>query len=157
MAKKAGEEKNKPRSRRKRKKSNKGALIKGMTRRLPVELLGDLSFEEGLQKIMRGYEGVYALYHGERLYYVGLTENLYDRLRWHTKNRHKGKWDRFAIFRVRRVRYLKDMETLLLQVAKPPGNSLSGHLHRDADLTRVLREVWRESTLRLKQMRKVFR
>jgi hypothetical protein len=45
----------------------------------------------------------------------------------------------------------------LLQVAKPPGNSLSGHLHRDADLTRVLREVWRENTSRLKQMRKVFR
>jgi predicted GIY-YIG superfamily endonuclease len=150
-------EKNKARSRRKRKKSNKGALIKGMTRRLPLQLLGDLSFEEGLKKIMRNYEGVYALYHGERLYYVGLTNDLYNRLRWHTKDRHKGKWDRFAIFRVRRVRYLKDMETLLLQVAKPPGNSLSGHLHRDADLTRVLREVWRENTSRLKQMRKVFR
>lgn len=150
-------EKNKSRSRRKRKKSNEGALIKGMTRRLPLQLLGDLSFEEGLKKIMRNYEGVYALYHGERLYYVGLTNDLYNRLRWHTKDRHKGKWDRFAIFRVRRVRYLKDMETLLLQVAKPPGNSLSGHLHRDADLTRVLREVWRENTSRLKQMRKVFR
>jgi predicted GIY-YIG superfamily endonuclease len=150
-------EKNKSRSRRKRKKSNKGALIKGMTRRLPLQLLGDLSFEEGLKKIMRNYEGVYALYHGERLYYVGLTNDLYNRLRWHTKDRHKGKWDRFAIFRVCRVRYLKDMETLLLQVAKPPGNSLSGHLHRDADLTRVLREVWRENTSRLKQMRKVFR
>src|ERR1017187_1034535 len=150
-------EKNKSRSRRKRKKSNKGALIKGMTRRLPLQLLGDLSFEEGLKKIMRNYEGVYALYHGERLYYVGLTNDLYNRLRWHTKDRHKGKWDRFAIFRVRRVRYLKDMETLLLQVAKPPGNSLSGHLHRDTDLTRVLREVWRENTSRLKQMRKVFR
>lgn len=157
MAKKSGEEKNKPRSRLKRKKSNKGALIKGRTRRLPVELLGDLSFEEGLKKIMRNYAGVYALYHGERLYYVGLTNDLYNRLRWHTKNRHKGKWNRFAIFRVRRVRYLKDMETLLLQVAKPPGNSVGGHLHRDADLTRVLREVWRENTLRLKQMRKVFR
>ncbi len=157
MAKKAGKKKNKPRSRRKRKKSNKGALIKGRTRRLPVELLGDLSFEEGLKKIMRNYAGVYALYHGERLYYVGLTNDLYNRLRWHTKNRHKGKWNRFAIFRVRRVRYLKDMETLLLQVAKPPGNSVGGHLHRDADLTRVLREVWRENTLRLKQMRKVFR
>jgi hypothetical protein len=48
------------------------------------------------------------------------------------------------------------METLLLQVAEPPGNSLSGHLHRDADLTRVLREVLRENTLRLKRIRKVF-
>ena len=157
MAKDTDELEKKPRPRRKKKKdSNKGALIKGMTRRLPVQLLGDLSFTEGLQKIMRGYAGVYALYHGERLYYVGLATNLYNRLRWHTRNRHKGKWDRFAIFRVRRVRYLKDMETLLLQVAEPPGNTLSGHLHRDADLTRVLREVLRENTLRLKRMRKAF-
>jgi GIY-YIG catalytic domain len=152
----AGELEKKSRARRKRKNSNKGALIKGMTRRLPVQLLGDLSFEEGLKKIMRGYAGVYALYNGERLYYVGLATNLYNRLRWHTKNRHRGKWDRFAIFRVRRVRYLKDMETLLLQVAEPPGNTLSGHLHRDADLTRILREVLRENTLRLKRLRKAF-
>jgi hypothetical protein len=38
-----------------------------MTRRLPV------SFQEGLEKIMRGYAGVYALYKGKRLYYVGLA------------------------------------------------------------------------------------
>jgi hypothetical protein len=62
----------KSRSRRKRRNSFKGALIKGMTQRLPVELIGDLSFQEGLQQIMRGYAGVYALYSGERLYYVGL-------------------------------------------------------------------------------------
>src|ERR1700734_200236 len=146
----------KPRPPRKKKRSNKGALIKGMTRRLPVQLLDDLSFEEGLQKIMRGYSGVYALYHGEKLYYVGLAKNLYGRLRAHKKNRHKGKWDGFAIFRGRRVGCLKDMETLLLQVSEPPGNSVSGHLHRDADLTRVLRHVLRENTLRLKRMRKAF-
>jgi hypothetical protein len=36
----------KKRPRRKKQNSNKGALIKGMTRRLPVELLWDQSFEE---------------------------------------------------------------------------------------------------------------
>jgi hypothetical protein len=147
----------KARRRRKRRNSFKGALIKGMTRRLPIQLLGDLSFQEGLEKIMRGYAGVYALYRAKRLYYVGLATNLYNRLRWHTKDKHKGKWDQFAIFRVRRVHYLKDMETLLLQVAVPPGNSLSGHLHRDADLTRVLRGVLRENRLRLNRLSKAFR
>ena len=146
----------KKKTRRKKQKSNKGALLKGMTRRLPVKLLGDRSFEDGLQEIMRGYAGVYALYDGEKLYYVGLANDLYNRLRWHTKNKHKGKWDRFAIFRVRRVRLLKDMETLLLQVAEPPGNSVSGRLHRDADLTRVLRLVLRESRRRLNRLSKAF-
>jgi len=110
-----------------------------------------------MQGIMRGYAGVYALYSGDELYYVGLATNLYDRLRGHTKNKHRRKWDRFAIFRVSRVRYLKDMETLLLQVAKPPGNTLSGHVHRDADLTRVLRHVTHENTMRLKRIRKALR
>jgi hypothetical protein len=104
---------------------------------------------------MRGFAGVYALYSGEHLYYVGLANDLYNRLRWNTKNRHRGKWDRFAIFRVRRVRLLKDMETLLLQVAEPPGNSVSGHLHRDADLTRV-QKVLRENKRRLNRLSKAF-
>ena len=106
---------------------------------------------------MRGYAGVYALYRKNKLYYVGLARNLHGRLRSHTKNRHKGKWDQFAIFRVKRVAHLKDMETLLLQVAKPPGNSLSGHLQRDADLTRVLRDIHREITTRLKRLKKALK
>ena len=157
MPKDAGGAEKKARRRRKRRESYKGALIKGMTRRIPIQLLGDLSFQEGLEKIMRGYAGVYALYRGRRLYYVGLATNLYNRLRWHTKNKHKGKWDQFAIFRVRRVHYLKDMETLLQQVALPPGNSVTGRLHRDADLTRVLRKVLHENRLRLNRLSKAFR
>jgi hypothetical protein len=145
------------RERRKTKKhSNKGALLKGMSQRLPRSLLGDPSFKSGLEEIMRGYAGVYALYKGNKLYYVGLATNLYWRLQEHTKNRHKKKWNQFAIFRGR-VRYLKDMETLLLQVAKPPGNSLTGHLHKDADLTRVLRKVYREIALRLNRIKKALR
>ena len=137
--------------------SNKGALIKGMSRRLPVELLGEASFKDGLHRIMRGYAGVYALYKGENLYYIGLATNLYWRLRWHTKNKHKNKWDRFAIFRVGRVRYLKDIETLLLQVSKPPGNSVSGRVHRDADLTHVLRRVEHENRRRLNRIRRALK
>ena len=148
---------NKKKNGRAKGRSDKGALIKGMSRRLPIELLGDRSFEDGLQEIMRGYAGVYALYKDNSLYYVGLATNLYNRLRWHTKNKHQGKWNRFAIYRVSRVRYLKDMETLLLQVAKPPGNAVNGRVHADADLTRVLRQVHRENTLRLRRIKKALR
>jgi hypothetical protein len=90
---------------RSKKGSNKGALIKGMSRRLPIVLLGDRSFEDGLQEIMRGYAGIYALYKGDVLYYVGLANNLYGRLRWHTKtdtkengiNSLSSGWDGFDI------------------------------------------------------------
>lgn len=43
-----------------KKKSDKGALIKGMSKRLPIELLDEPSFKDGLQQIMRNYAGVYA-------------------------------------------------------------------------------------------------
>jgi hypothetical protein len=142
-----------PKLRRKR-ESNKGALIKGMSKPLPIELLRDRAFEEGINDIMRGYAGVYALYRKNKLYYVGLATNLYYRVRGHAKNKHKGKWDSFAIYRINRVRYQKDIETLLLRVAKPPGNSVSGHLPRNADFTRVLRRVHSEQLRRLRRLRR---
>jgi len=97
------------------------------------------------------------LYKGRRLYYIGLANNLYWRLVGHTRNKHKGKWDRFAIFRVGRVRYLKDIESILLRVANPPGNAVSGHFPRDADLTRVLRRIQREQMRKLTRMRRVMK
>lgn len=142
---------------RSKKRSHKGALIKGMSKPLPIDLLKEASFKKGLDEIMRGYAGVYALHNKGKLYYVSLASNLYSRIRGHTKDKHKGKWDSFAIFRIGRVRYLKDIETLLLQVASPPGNSLSGRLHRDADLTRVLRRIQAEQMRRLKRIRKALR
>ena len=92
--------------RRKKSKSTKGSLIKGMSRRMPSDLLADSVFRRDLREVMRGYAGIYALYHGEKLYYTGLTRNLFNRIRWHTRDRHKNKWDHFIIFRIQRVRYL---------------------------------------------------
>ena len=140
--------------RRSKKRSNKGALIKGMSKRLPADLLNEHSFKQGLDEIMRGYAGVYALYKKKKLYYVGLATNLYWRIRGHTRNKHRGKWDSFAIFRINRVRYLKDIETLLLRVAVPRGNAVSGHVHRDADLTRVLQRIQFDHMRRMRRIRR---
>lgn len=140
-----------------RRKSNKGALVKGASKALPIDLLEEPSFKEGLQGIMRGYSGLYVLYKRTSLYYIGLANNLYWRLYSHTKDKHKNKWDRFAIFRVDRVRYLKDIESLLLRVADPPGNAVSGHFHRDSDLTKVLRRIQTEQMRTLRRIKKVLR
>lgn len=141
--------------RRRRRKSNKGALVKGVSNKLPADILWEPSFKKGLKEISRGYSGIYVLYKRKKLYYVGLAKDLYWRLVSHTRDRHKGKWDRFAIFRVGRVRYLKDIESLLLRVASPPGNSVKGHFHRLADLTKVLKKIQTEQVRRLNRIRKV--
>ncbi len=143
------------RARRKSKRPSKGALIKGMSERLPISLLDIHDFREGLKEIMAGYAGVYALYRGKSLHYVGLASNLFWRLHRHTRDRHKGKWNHFSIFRISRVSYLKDIETLLLRVAVPKGNRVTGHVHRDANLSRVLRNIAREQTRSLKRIRRV--
>jgi len=141
----------------KRKKSSKGALIKGMSRNLPSEILTDQVFKKKLEELMRGYAGIYALYKGEKLYYVGLTGNLHGRIRWHLKDRHSGKWDQFKIFRIQKVRYLKDIETLIHHIAETRGNRAKGQVPRDADLTHALREVLREYEKKAKSIKKALR
>lgn len=136
------------------KKSVRGALVKGMTKRLPAEILSDSAFEEGLNSIMKGFSGIYALYHGKKLYYVGLTKDLQARINRHQKDRHANKWDSFVIFRIERVAFLKDIEMLLINVADPKGNKGKGRLPREANLNRVLREIQRERERELKQIRK---
>lgn len=140
-----------------KKSSSKGALVKGVSAQLPIVILDEPTFKQGLQEITRGYSGLYFLYNRKRLYYIGLAKNLYWRLVSHTKNKHKGKWDSFAIFRVGRVRYLKDVESLLLRAAQPPGNSVSGHFHRDADLTKVIKKIRAEQMRRIKKIGKALK
>ncbi len=140
-----------------RRGSGKGALIKGMTKRLPSEILDNRIFEQRLRQVMRGYAGVYALYRKTLLYYVGLTNNLFGRVRWHLRDRHAGKWDSFVIFRIKRVNYLKDIETLLMQVVQPPGNRVKGKVPRDADINRVLKEILREESKEIRKIAKALK
>jgi hypothetical protein len=55
-------------------------------------------YQDIIRHYIRGRNGVYALYKGEKLYYVGLATNLRGRLKQHLKDRHKGLWDRFSVY-----------------------------------------------------------
>ncbi len=125
-----------------------------MSTNLPSEILTDPVFKKKLQEIMKGYAGIYALYKGEKLYYVGLTGNLHGRIRWHLQDRHAGKWDYFKIFRIHRVKFLKDIETLIQHIVKPKGNRVKGAVPRDSDLSYVLREVLRGYEKRIKPLKR---
>src|SRR5438034_4442364 len=122
----------------KQKNTKKGALIKGMSRRLPSEILENPVFKERLQRLLRKDAGIYALYREDKLYYIGLTRNLFGRITWHQRDRHAGRWDSFVVFRIKRVRYLKDIETLITRIIDVPGNRQRGNVPRDADINRLL-------------------
>jgi len=106
---------------------------------------------------MKGYSGIYALYRKDRLYYVGLTTNLLGRINWHLKDRHAGKWDSFVIFRIKRVDYLRDIETLITHLIKVPGNRVKGKVPRDADINRILKVIVREHRSEMKPIEKALR
>src|SRR5664279_3846266 len=48
-----------------------------------------------IRALIQGRSGVYALYKGEKLYYIGLAGNLRGRVKTHLKDRHARRWDRF--------------------------------------------------------------
>ena len=55
-----------------------------------------------------------------------------------------------VISRVHRVRYLKEIETLLLNLVGPPGSRVKGKVPRDGDLNRVLRATLAEYRKRIR-------
>jgi hypothetical protein len=73
---------------------------------------------EKYQDIVKGFvrsrQGVYALYRGDKLYYVGLASNLRNRLRHHLKDRHGQAWDRFSVYLTIGDGHLKELESLIL-------------------------------------------
>lgn len=95
-------------------------------------------YQDIIRQYIRGRNGVYALYKGERLYYVGLARNLRGRLKQHLRDRHRALWDRFSVYLTVGERHVKEMESLLLRILRPPGNKHAGKFVRCESLNRNL-------------------
>ena len=88
-----------------------------------------------IRELIHGYSGIYALYKGEKLYYIGLASNLRSRVKTHLKDRHTKKWDRFSVYLTTIPEHLKPLESLMLRLAMPPGNRVRGRLPRAANMS----------------------
>jgi hypothetical protein len=89
-----------------------------------------------IRNYVRGRQGVYALYRGDRLYYVGLASNLRMRLAQHMRNTHGERWDRFSVYLTIGDSHLRELEALLLRIVKPKGNSQTGKFAKSEDIKR---------------------
>ena len=65
--------------------------------RVSGKLLED-EYRGAIGALIKGHAGIYALYKGERLYYVGLATNLMGRVKQHLKDRHAKRWDKFSVY-----------------------------------------------------------
>jgi hypothetical protein len=66
--------------------------------------------------------GIYALYDGNELYYVGKSNELRRRVKQHLRDRHLASWTHFNLYLVRKVEHIHEIESLLVRIANPKGN-----------------------------------
>lgn len=97
-----------------------------------------------IASLIRGHPGVYALYKGEKLYYVGLASNLMGRVNHHLKDRHKGKWERFSVYLTVDGEHIRSLEALVLRIVDISGNRQKGRLGNAQDLARQVKREAQE-------------
>lgn len=92
--------------------------------------------EKLVRQYVRHRQGVYALYRRSKIYYVGLASNLRSRLAHHLKDRHHDSWDRFSVYLTIGDSHMRELESLILRIVKPPGNKQKGKFASSEDLRR---------------------
>lgn len=90
-----------------------------------------------IRRFVRGRNGVYALYRKGKLYYSGLASDLRGRLRHHSRDRHRKLWDTFSVYLTIGDQHLRELESLILRVAQPPGNRQLGKFSGAQNLNRA--------------------
>jgi hypothetical protein len=116
---------------------NPDALVREFIEKMSGDMLED-RYRAVLAELIRGHAGLYALYDGDRLYYVGLATDLMRRMKQHQTDRHAGAWDSFSVYLTERDEHIKPLESLLLRVFQPPGNGQRGKLPGAVDRRREL-------------------
>ncbi|MBN2210956.1 MAG: GIY-YIG nuclease family protein, partial [Sedimentisphaerales bacterium] len=101
-------------------------------------------YHKQITEIIKGNTGVYALYRRDKLYYIGLATDFHRRINQHLKDRHKGKWSYFSLYIIRKSDHIREVETLLLRIAKPEGNYQKGKLKSSRNLAPQLKRLMTE-------------
>jgi len=101
-------------------------------------------YRKQITDIIKGNYGVYALYRREKLYYIGLATDFRKRINQHLRDRHKGKWSHFSLYIIRKSDHIREIETLLLRITNPTGNSMKGKLKNSRNLAPKLKRLMLE-------------
>ena len=112
------------------KKSNRGRIIKDYNEFIEYDWKDNSVFQNIPSSLSKPKgRGIYALYDHHGLYYVGLTtSSLKSRIKRHTRDRHRKKWNKFSWYLIPNFKYSKDMETAILRIINPKGNRVKGKI-----------------------------
>lgn len=125
------------------------ALVEGHLERISSRAFD--AYPDQITRLVGRRHGVYALYKGNRLYYVGLATDLRNRIQHHLKDRHARRWDRFSLYLVGRADHLKELETLMVRIASPSGNLQAGQLPGSRNMVRELERFVKEQERRQRE------
>jgi len=120
-------------------RSNKGQLVSQHLENISRQALEN--YQSILKEYVKGRHGVYALYRNGNLYYVGLASNLRNRLKAHLKDRHAQTWDSFSVYLTIKDSHLHELETLILKIASPKGNRISGNFVKAQNLKPIFKKA----------------
>lgn len=105
------------------------------------------NYSSVITELIKGNQGIYALYKKDRLYYVGLAGNLKSRINAHNKDKHQNKWTHFSLYIIRKEDHIKEIESLVLRISYPKGNSVRGKLKQSKDLRPLLKRKIKEEQI----------
>jgi len=105
------------------------------------------NYSSVITELIKGNQGIYALYKKDRLYYVGLASNLKSRINAHNKDKHQNKWTHFSLYIIRKEDHIKEIESLVLRISYPKGNSIRGKLKQSKDLRPLLKRKIKEEQI----------
>lgn len=123
-------------------KSKKSGIIKESLENVSRNLFKD--HMEIITELISGSSGIYALYDGNELYYVGRATELKQRVKHHLKDRHDAQWTHFSLYLVKRSDHIGDIESLLIRVAAPVGNRAKPKGRDSRELRSKLRKLIRQ-------------
>lgn len=103
-----------------------------------------------LYGVLKHRAAVYALYKKDKLVRVGLGTNVFWRLWSHSRNE-KLDWDTASLFVVKNIKYLRDLETAIIRIAKPKYNDQKGRVRDEKFLPDLLKHSINEKRKKLRK------
>lgn len=119
-------------------KIEKGSIIRYSLDNVKREYFDVIKRE--LKNALKNCSGIYALYKRDKLVYVGLATNMYWRMKGHSKAK-RFDWDKASLFIIPNLKYLRDVETAIVRIAKPKYNAIKGRVKDEHYLERVLNRL----------------
>jgi hypothetical protein len=122
------------------------SIVTGHLEKIGAKVFDD--FSSVITDLIKGHQGIYALFKKDRLYYVGLARDLKRRINAHNKDRHQNKWTHFSLYIIRKEDHIKEIESLVLRIAYPAGNKIRGKLKRSNDLRPLLKSKLKDQWIK---------